>query len=55
MELIQLHKYYKKFSNKTNKIYQPKNGIMFFSYISSKKNIKFVTDKFNIGLKKYFV
>ena len=38
-----------------NKIYQPKNGIMFFSYISSKKNIKFVVDKFNIGLKKYFV
>jgi glutamate-1-semialdehyde 2,1-aminomutase len=37
-----------------NKIYQPKNGIMFFSYISSKKNIKFVADKFNIGLKKYF-
>lgn len=36
-----------------NGIYYPKNGIIFFSFSSSKKNFKYIINKFKIGLKKY--
>ena len=36
-----------------NKIYYPKNGIIFFSYSSSKKNNSYIIKKFKEGLKKY--
>ncbi len=36
-----------------NKIYYPKNGIIFFSYSSSKKSNNYIIKKFKEGLKKY--
>tara|TARA_B100000795_G_scaffold262443_1_gene240387 strand:+ start:162 stop:1394 length:1233 start_codon:yes stop_codon:yes gene_type:complete len=38
-----------------NKIYYPKNGIIFFSYSSSKKNFSYIIKKFEKGLKKFFI
>jgi glutamate-1-semialdehyde 2,1-aminomutase len=36
-----------------NGIYYPKNGIIFFSYSSSKKNYTYIVNKFKEGLKKF--
>ena len=36
-----------------NGIYYPKNGIIFFSYSSSKKNYRHIVNKFKEGLKKF--
>ena len=36
-----------------NGIYYPKNGIIFFSYSSSKKNYIYIVNKFKEGLKKF--
>ena len=36
-----------------NKIFYPKNGIIFFSYSSTKKNYTYITNKFKEGLKKF--
>ena len=35
-------------------IYYPKNGIIFFSYSSSKKNLKYIIGTLETGLKKFF-
>jgi len=37
-----------------NNIYYPKNGIIFFSYSSSKKNLLYIIKKFEKGLKRFF-
>ena len=45
-------KKFKLFLIKSN-IYYPKNGIIFFSYSSSKTNIQYVMKIFKKGLKKF--
>ena len=44
---------FKRFLKKKG-IYYPNNGIIFFSYSSSRKNINYVMNTFKIGLKKFF-
>jgi glutamate-1-semialdehyde aminotransferase len=36
-----------------NRIYYPNNGIIFFSFSSTKKNYKYITQKFKVGLKNF--
>jgi hypothetical protein len=37
------------------KIYYPTNGIIFFSYSSSIKNINYIIKTFKFGLNKFFI
>ena len=45
---------FKKYILKKN-IYYPANGIIFFSYSSSIKNVNYIIKTFKLGLKKYFI
>ena len=42
-----------KFFLSENSIYYPKNGIIFFSYSSSIKNLLYIIKQFENGLKKF--
>jgi len=39
---------------KSQKIYLPSSGIIFFSYSHEKKHVDYIINKFKLGISKYF-